>query len=318
MSANLTSNRSLLQKADLALSDLTTDGGLLNPEQAQRFIRVLIKQAVLMPMATVKPMKSPRMQIDKLRFGSRILHPSQPGVALSAADRAKPDLSQVELDVRDFKAEVRLNNEVLEDSIEQGNLKNTVMQEMAKAVSRDMEEVAINGDTASADLFLAQLDGILVQATSNIVAAGGVSLEKSTLRDMIKSMPSEFLVNKRQMAFLTSVDAEIDYRDSLSDRATETGDRALGAWAESGTVHYSGVPVVPVPIFPEDLGGGDNETNVLFLDPKNIHYGIHRDIRMETDKDISAGEILIVVSLRFDVKYAEETAVVKATGVTVS
>jgi hypothetical protein len=49
------SNRSLLQKADLALADLTAGGGILLPAQAKKFIRLLINQSVLMGMATVVP-----------------------------------------------------------------------------------------------------------------------------------------------------------------------------------------------------------------------------------------------------------------------
>jgi hypothetical protein len=44
---------------------------------------------------------------------------------------------------------------------------------------------------------------------------------------------------------------------------------------------------------------------------------VWRKIRIETDKDISAGELIIVATLRFDVKYAIEDAVVKAVNVAV-
>lgn len=318
MTAGLTENRTLLEKADLALSDLLTDGGLLTTEQAKKFIRILIKRAVIMPMATVDPMKSPKKELNKIRFAGRVLRAGDPGVALGVADRSKPDLGpKVTLDTQLFKAEVRLNNETLEDNIEQGNLKNTVMQELAKAASRDMEEVTLQGDTTSTDPFLAKFDGIIKQATSNLVNGGSTSLHKGTLRDCFKAMPSEFLVNKMDMVFLTSVDAEIDYRDSIANRQTPGGDNALGAFAASaGDVAYTGVPVKAIPLMPENLGAG-TETVVLFTDPKNINYGIHREIRMETDKDISAGEIIIVITMRFDVKFAHEPAVVKATAVTV-
>lgn len=322
MSANgLTDNRSILQKADLALSDLLNDGGLLVPEQAQNFLRILIRKSAIMGMATVEPMRSPEKEINKIRFASRVLRAGQTGQALSEADRAKPDLSKVTLQSKLFKAEVRLNNEVLEDSIERGNLRNTVMQLMTQAVSRDMEDQLINGDTTATDPFFAQFDGILKQATSNIVNAGSVKLNKSILRDLQRALPTEFLVNKLDMRYMTSVDADIDYRDTLADRATPGGDRALGAMANSeAVVGYTGVPVVPVPLFPgdrADVPTSPGLTNVLFCDPKNIHVGVHREIRLETDKDISAGEVIMVITMRYDVKYAEELAVAKATNVLV-
>lgn len=314
LAAGIMDNRTVLEKADLALADLTTGGGLLQPAQAQKFIRILIDESVILKQGTVVPMKSPKQLIEKIRFGGRILRAGSEATALPAGDRTKPDLSQVELDAQLFKAEVRLNNEVLEDSIERGQLRQTIMQMMAEAISRDIDEVIVRGDTASGDAFLAKLDGILKQATSNIVDAQTQTTNKGVFRDMLKSMPSPFLRNKREMRFFTSVDSEIDYRDSLAERATVVGDKFL---EQDAPVAYSGVPVVDVPMFPENLGAGANTTNVLLTDPKNVNVGIWRQIRVETDKLVSEGVLIIVATLRFDVKFAEETAVVKAINVKV-
>ncbi|MCA9560852.1 MAG: phage major capsid protein, partial [Myxococcales bacterium] len=261
---------------------------------------------------TVVPMASPKQQISKIKFGSRILRPGAEATALAAGDRVKPDLSQVELDAKLFKAEVRLSDETLEDSIERGQLRQTIMEMMAEAISRDMEEVVVNGDTASADAFLAVMDGVLKQATSNVADAGGAAISKDLLRDMLKTLPSEHLRDKKAMRFLTSVDADLDYRNTLAERATAVGDKFL----EGDTpVLYSGVPVQPVPLFPENLGVGADQTAVLLCNPKNIHVGIWRQIRIESAREISEGTLKIVATLRFDVKYAEEPGVAKAINV---
>jgi len=309
----LTSNRVILEKADMALSDLTS-GGLLLPAQAAKFIRLLIKESVIMQHATVVPMRSQKQLIEKIRFGSRVLRAGSEGVALPEADRTKPDLSKVELDAKLFKAEVRISDEVLEDSIERGQLKQTIMAILGEAIARDMEEVIINGDTTSTDLFLKQLDGLFVQATSNTSNATDSPLDKDILKAIIKTMPSEYLRDRNKMKFLTSIDAETDWRDSIAERETSLGDDWL---IKPGTVPYAGVPVVPVPMFPENIGTGNHCTNVLLTDPKNIHVGIWRQIKIESDRDISAGVLRIVATLRFDVKYAEETAVVKGYNVKV-
>jgi len=308
-------NRSFIQKADLALSDLLTDGGALVAAQAKNFIRTLIDESVIMPMSTVVPMRAPTQLLEKIRFGNRVLRAGTEGTALSSGDRAKPDLEKVELNAQLFKAEVRLNNEVLEDSIERQQLRSTIMAILGEAIARDMDEVIINGDTSSGDPFLAKLDGIIKQAATNVVPTGVAPISKGVWKDMVKAMPTEFLRNKRRMRFLTSVDAEIDYRDSANARESTLGDRYL---SEDVPMAYSGVPIMDVPLFPEGLGGGTNETVALLTDPKNINVGILRRVTMETDKDISAGVLIIVATLRFDVKYAEERAVVKATEITVS
>lgn len=307
-------NKTILEKADTALSDLSS-GGLLVPAQAQTFIRLLINEAKVMKMATVTPMKSPTQQVNTIRFAERILRPGAENVSLAELDRAKPTTGKVELVAKLFKGQVNLTYEVLEDSIEQENLKNTIMTMMSEAIARDLDEVLVLGDTASTDPYLAQFDGILKGANVNIVNAGGAPLTKSILRDALKAMPSPYLRRKQDLAYLTSVDAEIDYRDSISNRQTNTGDRALDSAAAIG---YSGIPVVDVPLFPENLGTFTNETNVLLLDTKNINVGIWRQIQIETDKDIQAGKVMIVVSLRADMKYIVPEATVKVVGVTVS
>ncbi|ACY13281.1 phage major capsid protein [Haliangium ochraceum] len=305
-------NRTILEKADLALADLTAGGGILKPAQAKKFMRLLIQESVLMKLATVIPMASPKQQTAKIKFGRRILRAGQEATALAPAERATPDLSSVELDAKLFKAEVRLSDEVLEDSIERGELRQTIMEMMAEAIARDMEEVLIRGDSASTDPFLSVMDGVLKQATSHVVDAAGAPLSKQLLRDMLKTLPSEHLRDKKAMRFLTSVDADLDYRNTLAERATAIGDRLLETDAP---VLYSGVPLQPIPLFPEDLGAASDQTAALLCNPKNIHVGIWRQVRLESDRDISEGTLKIVATLRFDVKFAEEPGVVKTINV---
>jgi len=303
-----TPNRSLLEKADLALADLTGSGGILLPAQAQKFMRLLIKQSVLMSMATVVPMPAPKYQVSKIKFGSRILRAGKEATALSAADRAKPDLSFLELDAQLFKAEVYLSDEVLEDNIERGEFRQTILEMIAEAAGRDMEEVIINGDKTSTDPFLATLDGLLKQAKSHVVDAAGVTITKDLLRDMLRSLPSEYLRDKKAMTFLTSVDAELGYRNSLAERATVGGDKFLETDAP---VLYSGVPITTVPLFPENLGSTSDRTVALLTNPKNVHVGIWRQIRLESFRDVSAGVLRVVATMRFDTKYADELGVSK-------
>lgn len=309
------SNEVLLQKADLAISDLTSGSGTLQPAQAQAFLRLLIQEAVLMGMATVVPMRSFKQHIEKIKFGSRILRAGQEAMALPETDRAKPDLSNVELDAKLFKAEVRLNNEVLEDSIEQGQLKNTIMQLMAERISVDMDEILVKGDTTSTDPFLAQFNGLLAQVSTNTTDALDNTLSRAILKGNIKAMPSQYLRNKKALRFLTSTDALIDYKDALIESATAPfGERFIESDAPAA---YSGVPVIDVPLFPENIGTSSHCTDVVLTDPKNMNVGIWRNITVETDKLIREGVVLIVASLRFDMKLAVEEAAVKTTNVKV-
>ncbi len=311
----ITENRTILRKAQLAVGDLTTDGGLLVPRQSARFIRVLIKQSRLLQDVFVRPMGSPKELIETIRFGSRVLRPGVEGVALPEGDRVKPDLTKKELDAKLFKAEAPITDEVFEDNIERTALRNTLMQILSDAVSRDMEEVIINGDTASIDAFLAQFDGVLKQTTSNVVDATSSTLTKSVLKDTWKAMPKEFRRLKDRMRFYTNSDAVTDYADSVSDRATGAGDQAL---QQNVDQRYTGVPVVPVSLYPELTSGPDVLTQMTLTDPMNIRVGIHRAIRMEVDRDVRAGITFLVVTMRMDVKLVTEEATVKTIAIKIN
>jgi hypothetical protein len=319
----------------MAIRDLQDGGGYLLPAQSQKFMRLLIKQSELMGMATVVPMAAPKQQVSKIKFGQRVLRAGKEGTRLSDSERAKPDFSFLELDAKLFKAEIDLSDEVLEDSIERDELRQTIMELLAEAIGRDMEEALILGDTQSPDPFLAQLDGILVQTVSHVVDAAGGKLTKDVLFDTVRALPSEYLRVKKSLSFLTSVDTELGYRNTLAERATIGGDK----WLETDVpVLYSGIPIRSIPLFPENLpapvipdpaatapapataaGGAAapaqpppiapvprNRTTIVLCNPKNLQVGIWRKIRIETWRDISAGVLRVVATLRFDVRWADE------------
>ena len=92
------SNRSILEKADLALSDLVAGGGLLKPAQARQFLQMVTKESTLLRQVTAVPMKAPKQEIPFVGFRDRILRPRQESTALTQAQRTKPDFNMVELD----------------------------------------------------------------------------------------------------------------------------------------------------------------------------------------------------------------------------
>lgn len=300
--------KQLLAKAQITIDDLVSDGGYLKPQQAKKFIISLIEEASLLPLCYVQGMTSKKMEVDKIVFGDRILHRATSAEALPEAKRSKFTTDKIELDAQEFKAEVRLPWDVVEDNIEGDSLKSTVLSMMQERVALDMDEIIANGDTDSDDPDLAVLDGIRKQANSNIVDAGGASLGKVILHAGIKTMPKKYRRNRKKMMFLVASDSELNYRNELAERATGGGDRYL---VEDVPVMYSGSPLKDIPVFPENLGVGNDRTEALYLDPKNIRVGVYKKVRLHTDEDISAGVMIIVARVRFDTKYTEEQAVVK-------
>lgn len=306
-------NKSIMAKADMEVSDLIADGGYLQDEQAEQFILKIIKEAVVLKMIKVMGMKSHTKLIDKVGINGFVLKPGTSGAALAAGDRVKPTTEQHSLETKLMKGEIRLNDEVLEDNIEGGQFKQTVMKMMAEHVALDMDNIAVNGDTSgTTGTVLDLIDGMLVSATSHIVNGGGTTIDKGMLKNAIKAMPSQYNRNRRAQRFLTSEDAETDYRDYLADRATVLGDKFIEG---DDAVKYGGRAILPIPVFPDNLGVGTNTTNILLMDPKNACWGVWRKVRVETDRDITTGEWIMVTTLRAGFTYIEEDAVVKVTNV---
>jgi HK97 family phage major capsid protein len=188
-------NQSIVEKADLAVSDLVSDGGYLNPIQANTFIRMLIEQPTMLNDIRVVPMNAPTMEINKIGFATRILRVAPAsGTALAASQRSKPTTDKVTLTTKEIIAEVHIPYDVLEDNIERMGLEDTIMQMITERASLDLEELIIQGDTDSSDAYLALCDGTLAQATSHVVDYGsGQSITRAIFKAVTKAMPNKYM-----------------------------------------------------------------------------------------------------------------------------
>lgn len=299
-------NRSIVEKADIAVSNLVTSGGYLNAEQSDKFIQMVIDQPTLINECRVVRMGAPKRKIEKIGFGNRILRaaPSS-GTALDATKRARPDLGLIELETEEIIAEVWLPYDVLEDNIEKGGLESTIMSMIAERAALDLEELMVLGDTGSADEYLALCDGILsLTPTGHIIDASGTSdIGKALFKTAIQRMPTRYLRNRSMMKFYTSHHVEMEYRDSIADRATTLGDEKVSKFTP---MFAYGTPVQPAAMMPDD--------KIWLSYPKNVVWGVQRDIMVETDKDIRRRVLIIVLTMRCDIKLEEPQACVTVDG----
>jgi hypothetical protein len=298
-------NAELMRKADLALSDLSS-GGLLNVAQAKNFFRQVIEEATFLKYARVKPMKSYTDNIDKINITGRVLKNVGAGTALPVADRTVPTLGQVQVVAVPYKAEIRLNDDILEDNIEQKRLSATVQNRMSAAISRDLEELSFEGDTTSANLFLASQEGLLRLITSNTVDAGGDAITFTDFEDAMTAMPHKYKKDRAKMRWITGHAVEERCRADVGTRATTLGDRALFEYIPLTPM---GPMIMPSAMFPEDISS--TLTACVLMDPKNFILGMWRDIKFEFGRDVSAGETIFVYSLRAGMQLEEEDASVE-------
>lgn len=315
----MTSNAALLAKADIVLGDLVTNGGVLNPEQANTFVRRLIESPSILNVARVVEMNAPQRNINKIQFASRIMRAGVSGVALSTADRSSPTTTQIQLNTREVIAEIRLPYDVIEDNIERGNigqnvdgsgsagtpagggLVSTILTLIAERAALDLEELALKGNTTSTDDYLALTDGYLetVNAGGNIVDLNGSTIDKSMFKRGLLTMPDQY---KRQLGGMFNFIAknnEVEYRDTLADRATALGDANIQGRAP---VFGFGVPIRGVDLMPIDQG--------LLSNPLNFLFGIQRNVMMEFAKEISDRVWKVVLTARVDFQVEEDEAAV--------
>lgn len=317
----MSSNAELLRKADLAITNLQTDGGVLAPDEGANFIRKLIKPSVVLREARVVEMNSPQRKINKISFATRILRKAASATALTLNQRSKPTTDQIELSTKEQIAEVRLPYDVLEDNIERataanneasntgpGGLRQTLIELIAQRASTDLEELALLGDItytsgdADDQAFLSQNDGYLAIASSDgeVVDNGNQVITKTTFKAGQNALPSQYLRDKTAMRHYVSMANELEYRDSLANRGTGLGD-AMTTGAAAAMAY--GSQVVPVHLLPE--------TDGLFVNPLNLIFGIQRQVSMEFDKDITARVYIIVLTCRVDFKVEEPEAIVR-------
>lgn len=309
------SNSNIIQKADMTLADLAANGGLLNPEQTDKFIVQLINQPTILNGARVVSMNAPTRKVNKIGFGSRILRKAVSQTALTKDQRAKPTTGQISLETKELIAEVRIPYDVLEDNIERGNinakagdqaggLMATILSMIAAQAALDLEEWALLGDTASGDEFLAMNDGWLKLASGGHTGSFTLGqMDKNACKSAILALPTQYLRDKSSMRYFMSHANETELRDTYASRQTALGDNNL---QNSQNISVFGSQAAPAALMPEN--------KLLFVNPLNLLFGIQRKITVEYDKDITTREFIIVLTTRVDAQIEETDASVLLTG----
>jgi HK97 family phage major capsid protein len=304
----------MLQKA-VDTTDLAA-GGLLGVEQSKKFTDLVIDQSVMLKEARVVRMRSAVTELDRIATTGRVSQLKSEGVA--PVSLSEPSFSKVTLTAVDIITPFELTFEALEDSIAGGGLEETVIRVMAKQTATDLEELAIMGDSGGIDPFLSGMDGWRKLAENgHLLDLNGATLDKAGLGQMFRALPDKYKRNYSDLRFYFAPAASQDWHDTFADRGTSMGDKAL----LGGQVPpYMGVPVVSVPSIPTNLTGvgeyvGEN-LSYGFLTPRdNLVFGIHREIRIDKDKDVLRGVNIYAITTRVAVAFENEDAVVVAVNV---
>lgn len=311
-------NEQLLQKATLTTGDFGGAGEApLSVEQVKEFIKLLAAPQTILSDVRRVTANAAKWQESIIDFGGRITKPGVEATRLEAGERAKPTTGNVEISTVLLRAEVPISDEVLEDNVAESGFANDLEQLIANQFGFDVEELMVQGDTASGDPYLAQLNGWLKQAqgaAGHVINAESLGEEYQTVfRKLLTAMPNRFKNNlTTDGRFYVPVILEELYRDILSSRGTPLGDVMLTG---TGELRYQGVQIKGAATIPVS---GSNTSSVLLTNRNNLYAGFRRSMTLETWRDPREGATSFIVTARVDAKIAVPAATCIATNVSVA
>jgi HK97 family phage major capsid protein len=222
-------NAELLQKATLTTTDFGGAGEApLSIAQVREFIKLLSAKQVFLPDVRRVTSTANKWQESIVDFGGRITKPGVEAERLASGERVKPTTGSVEISTVLLRAEVPVSDESLEDNVAESGFANDLEMMIADQFGSDVEELMLQGDTASGDAYLKQLDGWIKQAQGakgHVLAASSLGKDyQSIFKKLLQSVPIRHQRNLVQDGrYYVPVTLEQEYRDILSSRGTPLG-----------------------------------------------------------------------------------------------
>lgn len=307
-----------IEKATFDTTDIqgAGDGGFLSPAQAQVFLRDAIEATEILQRGDVFDSGAPLFEVPKISFATRIMRAGTQGSRLADADRVEPDTGLVTLTTQLFKGEVPVTDEVFEDNVERNGLADTLMGMISEAVGRDLEQIAIQSKDADADATFGLQDGIvqqlIVSATANELDLNASTTMRQVFAQLIDGLPSRYRRNWSQYKLYVSPNKADAYAEELADRGTALGDSNI---TDKQNLRYRSIEVVEVPLLTGTQDAVNYDNFVILSVPSNLKVGFHRRVRVEKYRDPREGLTSFLPSVRFDYKWAQDSAVVIGTNV---
>jgi len=270
-------------------------GGLLKPEQSNRFIDYMFDATILTRVARTIRMRSDTTEIDKVGVGERLMVLATEGTTTGQTDRGAT-FTKVSLTTKKLRLDWELSSESLEDNIEGADLEDHIARLMATQAGNDVEDLALNGDTAlSSNNLLKAFNGFRKLALTGgyVVDAGGAEISKAVFNSALKDMPRKYKQRRNQLRFFTGSNLVQDYLYNLTNISATPediassilrGNPASPDGAPGGVTPFAfGIPVVEVPLIDEtragDYSGATGQHGEVHLTfPQNFIVGIKRDV----------------------------------------
>ena len=163
-----TNTASIIRKAAITTGGLS-NGGLLNPEQARKFIQQTFEITNLGPLVRHEMRVAKSGEIDKIGISSRIMRKKTENT--DDGYRAGVNTSKIEYATTAVRLPWEITEETLRENIEGQSFEGIVTNLMTSQLGVDMEDLYLNGDEKAASA--AAFDATAAYAVGDIVTYNG-------------------------------------------------------------------------------------------------------------------------------------------------
>lgn len=303
----MNNNSTIIRKAAIATGTLAS--GLLNPEQARKFIQQTFDATNLGGLVRHEMRTAKTGEIDKIGIGRRIVRKKTENTDDNY--RAGVDTSQIEYSTTAVRLPWEITEETLRENIEGQNFENIVTNLMTTQLGVDMEDLYLNGDEATPETdedydFLKINDGWIKQIGNGGHVYDATSEDEMSLDMFYKalaSLPNKY--NNGKLRWLMSPKRAQEWELFLLNKVVNQG----GAVPDSIYTSPARIQAVECPSL-------DDKT-ILLTDPKNLivvnTYSMQIRKTTEGREAIMQDKRFYVVHLDYDpiIEELDATAMIK-------
>ena len=214
-------------------------GGEINVKQQKRFDQILRGTSAFLDTAEIIFVDQNKGEIPRLFVGGHMTVSAAEGTATGVV--SKPTFGKLTYDCKKMQTAFDITHEWMINNVEQESFKGTIMDVFFKQFSKDFSHIAVNGDSASGDVYINAFDGFKKLSNAcHILDVNGKEIDRSVFLGAFKTMPYEFRAQKKALRFLANSVLQADWVEFLGDRATGLGDDAVRGQA----TNPHGIPLI--------------------------------------------------------------------------
>lgn len=253
-------NRQIINKA--AITTGSVAHGLLNPEQARKFIQQTFEATNLGPLVRHVMRTAKTGEIDKIGIASRIVR----GKTENQDDgyRAGVNTSVIEYACKAVRLPWEITEETLRENIEGQQMEEIITNLMTSQLGVDMEDLYLNSDTATLDTdpdydFLKLNDGWIKQIMEGghvYDASEATTMSLDIFYKTLQQLPNKY--NNGKLRWLMSPKRAQEWELFLLNKVVDAG----GAVPDSVYNAPAKIKTVECPSMSDD--------KIILTDPKNL------------------------------------------------